>query len=330
MARGRPALDRRALVAAIAGGAGLPGSCGAAQPCPTSASPTTIPRRTAPRRRWPRTPGQPREFLSRPTRTSSGAGRRRRFRDDVGRHPREDAVSGPLVILGSRSPGAAGAAGRGGCAGGSRSARSVIAILALGLRGGGRAAVAVPGRLRPPARLAGDPNARAADRLSPRWRWRCSRRREPSGCSRRRGVRGPRAPRRGGSRRCWRCGRDRGARPAVRPDRRAGPAARAGDPAVRRRGVPAPQLHLPAERPEDNRRYLLWSTDGFPKIVNGRSSTEPAVHRESDRGHARLPGRGDRRRAAPRSASPRWSSISSATPAPPRRGSSSGRSQASA
>ncbi len=28
--------------------------------------------------------------------------------------------------------------------------------------------------------------------------------------------------------------------------------------------VPAPQLHLPAERPEDNRRYLLWSTDGFP------------------------------------------------------------------
>jgi hypothetical protein len=39
--------------------------------------------------------------------------------------------------------------------------------------------------------------------------------------------------------------------------------------------VPAPQLHLPAERPEDNRRYVLWSTDGFPKIVNGRSSTIP-------------------------------------------------------
>ncbi len=39
--------------------------------------------------------------------------------------------------------------------------------------------------------------------------------------------------------------------------------------------VPAPQLHLPAERPEDNRRYLLWSTDGFPKIVNGRASTIP-------------------------------------------------------
>lgn len=40
-------------------------------------------------------------------------------------------------------------------------------------------------------------------------------------------------------------------------------------------GVPAPQLHLPAESPDDNRRYLLWSTDGFPDIVNGRASTIP-------------------------------------------------------
>ena len=39
--------------------------------------------------------------------------------------------------------------------------------------------------------------------------------------------------------------------------------------------VPAPQFHLPAERPGDNRRYLLWSTDGFPDLVNGRSSLEP-------------------------------------------------------
>ena len=39
--------------------------------------------------------------------------------------------------------------------------------------------------------------------------------------------------------------------------------------------LPAPQLHLPAERAEDNRRYLLWSTDGFPDIVNGRASTLP-------------------------------------------------------
>jgi hypothetical protein len=41
-------------------------------------------------------------------------------------------------------------------------------------------------------------------------------------------------------------------------------------------GVPAPQLHLPAERASDNRRYILWSTDGFPDLVNGRSSLNPA------------------------------------------------------
>ena len=29
----------------------------------------------------------------------------------------------------------------------------------------------------------------------------------------------------------------------------------------------------------DNRRYLLWSTDGFPAIVNGRSSLNPAFTR---------------------------------------------------
>jgi hypothetical protein len=40
--------------------------------------------------------------------------------------------------------------------------------------------------------------------------------------------------------------------------------------------VPEPQLQLPAERATDNRRYVLWSTDGFPKIVNGRSSLNPA------------------------------------------------------
>lgn len=39
--------------------------------------------------------------------------------------------------------------------------------------------------------------------------------------------------------------------------------------------VLAPQLHLPATLAEDNRRYLLWSTDGFPDIVNGRSSVQP-------------------------------------------------------
>jgi hypothetical protein len=39
--------------------------------------------------------------------------------------------------------------------------------------------------------------------------------------------------------------------------------------------VPGPQLHLPAEGGEENRRYLLWSTDGFPPLVNGRASTRP-------------------------------------------------------
>lgn len=40
--------------------------------------------------------------------------------------------------------------------------------------------------------------------------------------------------------------------------------------------VASPQLHLPAQRATDNRRYLLWSSDGFPAIVNGRSSLNPA------------------------------------------------------
>lgn len=40
--------------------------------------------------------------------------------------------------------------------------------------------------------------------------------------------------------------------------------------------VPAPQLYLPAETADENRRYVLWSTDGFPALVNGRSSVEPA------------------------------------------------------
>ena len=39
--------------------------------------------------------------------------------------------------------------------------------------------------------------------------------------------------------------------------------------------LPQPQLNLPARMAEDNRRYLLWSTDGFPEMVNGRASTNP-------------------------------------------------------
>ncbi len=47
------------------------------------------------------------------------------------------------------------------------------------------------------------------------------------------------------------------------------PAAPAGQ-----RGAPAPQLHLPLGA-FDNRRYLLWSTDAFPRLVNGRGSFVP-------------------------------------------------------
>ena len=48
------------------------------------------------------------------------------------------------------------------------------------------------------------------------------------------------------------------------------------DPPVDVATLAAPQLNLPAERPHDNRRYLLWSTNGFPDMINGRSSTNPA------------------------------------------------------
>lgn len=38
--------------------------------------------------------------------------------------------------------------------------------------------------------------------------------------------------------------------------------------------APQPALHLPAGA-FDNRHYVLWSTDGFPKLVNGRGSFMP-------------------------------------------------------
>ena len=61
--------------------------------------------------------------------------------------------------------------------------------------------------------------------------------------------------------------------------------------------VPDPQLHLPAEGGEENRRYLFWSTDGFPLIVNGRASTRPdsierliiSMRDFPNRGHRRAP-----------------------------------------
>jgi hypothetical protein len=45
---------------------------------------------------------------------------------------------------------------------------------------------------------------------------------------------------------------------------------------VGQRGLAAPQLHLPMSR-EGNRRYALWSTAGFPRIVNGRASFQPRL-----------------------------------------------------
>jgi hypothetical protein len=41
--------------------------------------------------------------------------------------------------------------------------------------------------------------------------------------------------------------------------------------------IPQPQLHLPALTAKENRAFQLASTDGFPEIVNGRASTNPAV-----------------------------------------------------
>jgi hypothetical protein len=50
--------------------------------------------------------------------------------------------------------------------------------------------------------------------------------------------------------------------------------------------APAPALHLPTGA-FDNRHYVLWSTDGFPKLVNGRASFIPrqfeAVMRAGER-----------------------------------------------
>ena len=77
-------------------------------------------------------------------------------------------------------------------------------------------------------------------------------------------------------------------------DDQAQPTAPGAPPSVA--SVPAPQLHLPAERPTDNRRYVLWSTDGFPKLVNGRSSLNPAWTARLIRREQGFPNRGSVRR----------------------------------
>ncbi len=55
-------------------------------------------------------------------------------------------------------------------------------------------------------------------------------------------------------------------------------------------GLPAPLLQLPADRP-DNRRYLLWSTDGFPHMLNGRTSFDPTFFKDVLRDVACFPDR---------------------------------------
>ena len=56
------------------------------------------------------------------------------------------------------------------------------------------------------------------------------------------------------------------------------------------RDAPQPALHLPAGA-FDNRRYVLWSTDGFPDIVNGRGSFIPRQFEETLRVTERFPDR---------------------------------------
>ena len=54
------------------------------------------------------------------------------------------------------------------------------------------------------------------------------------------------------------------------------------------RAAPQPALHLPTGA-FDNRRYVLWSTDGFPTIVNGRGSFIPRQFAELVRVTQRFP-----------------------------------------
>lgn len=58
-------------------------------------------------------------------------------------------------------------------------------------------------------------------------------------------------------------------------------------------GAPAPQVHLPLDT-LDSRKYLVWSTDRFPALVNGRGSFRP---RQFARLEAELAGFPNRRSA---------------------------------
>jgi hypothetical protein len=53
--------------------------------------------------------------------------------------------------------------------------------------------------------------------------------------------------------------------------------------------IPTPQLHLPALTAKENRAFQLESTQGFPELVNGRASTNPAVVLDLVRDMANFP-----------------------------------------
>ena len=108
-----------------------------------------------------------------------------------------------------------------------------------------------------------------------------------------------RGRRRSAPSRCGARDRGRGPRAAVRPDRQ--PRAAPGAAGARRRLGRAGAAAAPAGRswPSDNRRYLFWSTDGFPEIVNGRSSVQPEYTQAVIDGDGDLP-RSRQRRAAAR------------------------------
>jgi hypothetical protein len=56
--------------------------------------------------------------------------------------------------------------------------------------------------------------------------------------------------------------------------------------------LPDPQLHLPAEAGEESQpRFVLWSTDGFPRIVNGLGSIGAASYAEVQRATKWFPSR---------------------------------------
>jgi hypothetical protein len=80
-------------------------------------------------------------------------------------------------------------------------------------------------------------------------------------------------------------GVDRGGQSLAAPPHPRAPAEPAG-----LRGLAQPILSLPM-RADDNRRYLLWSTAGFPELVNGRSSLNPRSFLELEEQVAGFPDR---------------------------------------